>query len=1436
MPPKTDSSSSRARHTWLYGLTIILIAAAVINVALVSSQVTDSQSVDITATPRPPHLLDADARNMPIDVADDVEADAASSGRSDIGAFTVSGSFAYQTSGIWRNQWRHSMSWTKPKCDGCEITGYYFRLYKPSGLRYYSLRMGKRTSHNAYIANIFVAGFGTGTYRGVVKAVADNGEERFSNSLYFNVTHIPATRTPTPTATPTSTATPTPTPTSTASPTPTPTATVIHTVPPDPISVIGGGVTVRGSASLDWNNAPRATSYELRMLLSGVWTTLPANGVGVTFSSGSGELSSPGARITGLPNYDFYHFSVRSVNSVGTSRWSPTLKVQNIPPEVATPTPTNTPTGTPTPTPTATATSTECWTWDSIAATATPTPTPIDDSATSGASQPKQDHVCSYPKMADELEHYVCEYERLGPTDPPKTKTIWIQTNGDSSAIVDFLRTNGAIEETNDVIYYRTFLYSDYGDEILAQFTPLNLIGPLSQLSAVKYIRGESRPLPAGFSMVPNAPSIDDGSVQLIPQSGTPTTTDAPRFHGADAWHSAGLTGEGVTIGIIDHRFNGFKQLQMTGDLPGMDNVEARCGFVDSESDLKSDQVYTCEWTPTPTSTPNPLHTPTPTPSGPQRLDPPPFDDRHGSHSSEAVMDIAPDANLVIAVSQGPADLNNTITWMIEKGVDVIAMILNFLPEGDGTGSPLGRNLSLDAVHRATEAGIVWVNPAGNVGGSTTVAHLATDSSQTDAWSSDGWLKIAENSNKNQIYYNKVDLGIYKPNSIWLRWGNRNGEKPAKLKLFICANEQCDTMRRIGEPLHGLNTASSVKIEGLGENLDDLNVRVCKDPSGGEPEWVQMSTWFPSYFETAHTNFYTVLTPGESNSDGMVTVGAARVMESDVDEPYKFEGFSSRGPTTDGRVKPDVIGVDRIVPVLAGIPSLGTSQAASHVAGLAALVIQQMWEEKVAAGTPPTVLPTEVVGFLKEHAIKQRQPTPRKGSPPLVDPLFGSKPLSHEVVNNSWGYGFAKLPILTPTPTPAPSASLTLSEDEITVGEAIRVTVGTASPSNARFKLKIKRLSQTQCRQGQAVPKEYETSAFSTPKNFVLYGCWAGTGNIQLIRIDDSVVATGTVRVVTPTNTPTTVPLPKVTAKLSVTRSGNDVSSIYVGDWVVVKATDIKPAGTKVEFDTSHHFHERRCPREGLSDQADDASEDQAKDSIIDSFYGCESGTGYIRLLRTADNHEIARKNIKISYRPTPTPTHTPTATHTPTHTPTPTPKPGPVPPPTNLRYSAGTTWINFVWDAPSGYDTFSVQFDGSSSTIKRNSYSARGLHRGTPYYFRVSTKADDGRFSVARSITVETECGSPGLACSVAARDPLSTSFGDGIHRIDVEIASGTYIIGTPDNPENCEWERLSNLKGTADQVIQSGSWSNGLTIEIASTDAAFRTSGCGTWARADN
>ena len=163
--------------------------------------------------------------------------------------------------------------------------------------------------------------------------------------------------------------------------------------------------------------------------------------------------------------------------------------------------------------------------------------------------------------------------------------------------------------------------------------------------------------------------------------------------------------------------------------------------------------------------------------------------------------------------------------------------------------------------------------------------------------------------------------------------------------------------------------------------------------------------------------------------------------------------------------------------------------------------------------------------------------------------------------------------------------------------------------------------------------------------------------------------------------------------------------------------------------------------------------------------------------------------------------------------------------------HNAGTTWINFVWNAPTGYSDFEVTFDGETEPISRNSYFASGLNGGTPYRFSVKTEASGGRLSSALSTTVETTCGSVGTACSIGSDGVLYLFFGDGIHRVDLEIAPGTYEIGSPEDSAACEWERLANLQGTDDQVLESGGWRDGLRVTIASSDAAFYTFGCGTW-----
>ena len=81
--------------------------------------------------------------------------------------------------------------------------------------------------------------------------------------------------------------------------------------------------------------------------------------------------------------------------------------------------------------------------------------------------------------------------------------------------------------------------------------------------------------------------------------------------------------------------------------------------------------------------------------------------------------------------------------------------------------------------------------------------------------------------------------------------------------------------------------------------------------------------------------------PAQSDSGGgAVSVSAIDASDPGVDD---IEPFSSRGPTNNGAIKPDVVAIDGVSVTGSGgfaSPFFGTSAAAPHVAALAALLLE----------------------------------------------------------------------------------------------------------------------------------------------------------------------------------------------------------------------------------------------------------------------------------------------------------------------------------------------------------------------------------------------------------------------------------------------------------------------------------------------------------------
>jgi subtilisin family serine protease len=122
-----------------------------------------------------------------------------------------------------------------------------------------------------------------------------------------------------------------------------------------------------------------------------------------------------------------------------------------------------------------------------------------------------------------------------------------------------------------------------------------------------------------------------------------------------------------------------------------------------------------------------------------------------------------------------------------------------------------------------------------------------------------------------------------------------------------------------------------------------------------------------------------------------VFVGSPAPSESCNDRTHRtIQFFSSRGPTLDGRMKPDVSAIDGVSITGAGrfgTPFFGTSAAAPHVAGIAALVLHAA---PCLVSGAPGALPTVTARLALRDLI-----------------VSSADPIGAEVPNNTFGSGLA---------------------------------------------------------------------------------------------------------------------------------------------------------------------------------------------------------------------------------------------------------------------------------------------------------------------------------------------------------------------------------------------------------------------------------------------
>ncbi len=440
----------------------------------------------------------------------------------------------------------------------------------------------------------------------------------------------------------------------------------------------------------------------------------------------------------------------------------------------------------------------------------------------------------------------------------------------------------------------------------------------------------------------------------------------------ANRWHDAlpapGFTGAGVKVGIVDYfRLNVWNPAE-NGTLP-----DAAHQFCKDSLSALADPSGLC----------NSAHSIRD--SG----------EIHGNAVAEIVKDLAPGSEIYVASVGTVSDLVAAIDWFAANHVTIMTRSLGSAYDGAGDGSgPLGA-----AVNHAVSRGITWFNSAGNEGADhfmskVVTATVATDGGQyvnvndgrpTVSPGVDTWLRV-----------DSYNGGCFFMDGV--RWAN---------DWYLAAGARTDYSVEFWQPRVGFDPGgvtshrnpTRAQVEpldlnrspygnqgggGVGRNiinrdqragappLEASDIAVCPrrvsnptdgtsvtylrinrkstTPVGTVPDRLEIAIAGPGlveyqYSDRAGSAAKPVV---DSRNPGLVSVGAVDVNEGyrlNAADPRSIAWYSSQGPTTDGRTKPDVSSWAGVTswtygafdPASGGVFS-GTSAASPAAAGVAALL------------------------------------------------------------------------------------------------------------------------------------------------------------------------------------------------------------------------------------------------------------------------------------------------------------------------------------------------------------------------------------------------------------------------------------------------------------------------------------------------------------------
>ena len=385
----------------------------------------------------------------------------------------------------------------------------------------------------------------------------------------------------------------------------------------------------------------------------------------------------------------------------------------------------------------------------------------------------------------------------------------------------------------------------------------------------------------------------------------------AVALHGSNTWQAAGITGSGIKVGIIDGGFSGLAA-RLGTDLPV--TVQAHC--YTSVGSFTTD-LAGCD-------------------NG----------ETHGTAVAETVFDMAPGVELYIASPMSPLGDQQAAAWMTANGVRIInaSSVSGYIFDGPGDGTSPYPSSAYGAVNQAIAAGALWVNAAGNSG----------DAGWTGAWTdtnANGWLEFANGDERNT-----VTLAAGDDITVAIRWADPWGASSNDYDLTLYSGSTPvawgeDPQTGTGDPFEYVNYVAPA--------AGTYDIKISRISGAATPRMQLLVDGLAGGL-TYQVPAGTLPSPADSANPGMVTVGAVHFATPSAIEPY-----SSRGPTLDGRTKPDLVAAD-CAPTTVDPEFCGTSEAAPFVAGAAAQILQAY----------PTLTPSQIAEWLRSHASPLGNPVP----------------------------------------------------------------------------------------------------------------------------------------------------------------------------------------------------------------------------------------------------------------------------------------------------------------------------------------------------------------------------------------------------------------------------------------------------------------------------